>query len=205
AALVKTGLRGRVRLRVDGGFKFARDVIIGALLGADEFGFGTASLLAIGCVMARQCHLNTCPVGIATQDEKLRTRFAGKPEMVAAYFRSLAEQVRTRLAQLGSRSLSELTGWYDRLSARSGMDPLLIVPISESSRVAPHQLPALRADAREDALHFSAAFELQTESQLIQNSDRSVGASMSGELMRRRRPGSQVRPLTQNLTKEFHG
>ncbi len=203
--LVRAGLRSRVALRVDGGLKFSRDIIVAALFGADEFGFGTAALLAIGCVMARQCHLNTCPVGIATQDEKLRTRFAGKPEMVAAYFRSLAEEVRTRLAQLGARSLSELTGWYDRLSARSGMDPLLIVPISESSRVAPHQSPALRADAREDALHFSAAFELQTESQLIQNSDRSVGAGMSGELMRRRRPGSQVRPLTQNFTKEFHG
>jgi glutamate synthase domain-containing protein 2/glutamate synthase domain-containing protein 1/glutamate synthase domain-containing protein 3 len=203
--LVRAGLRSRVALRVDGGLKFSRDIIVAALFGADEFGFGTAALLAIGCVMARQCHLNTCPVGIATQDEKLRTRFAGKPEMVAAYFRSLAEEVRTRLAQLGARSLSELTGWYDRLSARSGMDPLLIVPISESSRVAPHQSPALRADASEDALHFSAAFELQTESQLIQNSDRSVGAGMSGELMRRRRPGSQVRPLTQNLTKEFHG
>jgi glutamate synthase domain-containing protein 2/glutamate synthase domain-containing protein 3 len=203
--LVRAGLRSRVALRVDGGLKFSRDIIVAALFGADEFGFGTAALLAIGCVMARQCHLNTCPVGIATQDEKLRTRFAGKPEMVAAYFRSLAEEVRTRLAQLGARSLNELTGWYDRLSARSGMDPLLIVPISESSRVAPHQSPALRADAREDALHFSAAFELQTESQLIQNSDRSVGAGMSGELMRRRRPGSQVRPLTQNLTKEFHG
>src|SRR5580700_3244274 len=78
AALVKTGLRGRVRLRVDGGFKFARDVVIGAMLGAEEFGFATSALLAIGCVMARQCHLNTCPVGIATQDEKLRARFTGK-------------------------------------------------------------------------------------------------------------------------------
>ena len=91
---MKTGLRGRVRLRVDGGFKFARDVIVGALLGADEFGFGTAALLALGCVMARQCHLNTCPVGIATQDEKLRTRFTGKPEMVETYFRAVAADVR---------------------------------------------------------------------------------------------------------------
>ncbi len=155
--------------------------------------------------MARQCHLNTCPVGIATQDEKLRTRFTGKPEMVAAYFRSLAQEVRTRLAQLGARSLSDLTGWYDRLSARSGMDPLLIVPISESGRVAPQQSPALHAVAQEDVLLFNASFELQTESQLIQNSDRSVGAGMSGELMRRRRPGSQLGPLAQNLTKEFHG
>src|SRR5579872_6247123 len=206
-ALRLTGFRSRVKLRVDGGFKFGRDVIVAALLGADEFGFGTASLLAIGCVMARQCHLNTCPAGIATQDEKLRTRFNGKPEMVAAYFRSLAEEVRNRLAQLGARSLCDLTGWYDRLSARSGMDPLLIVPMSESGRVAPHQSPALHAAAREDALHFSAAFELQSESQRIQNSDRSVGAGMSGELMRRRRPGSQnqTRPLTQELTREFHG
>src|SRR5580765_3138296 len=203
--LVRAGLRSRVTLRVDGGLKFSRDIIVAALFGADEFGFGTAALLAIGCVMARQCHLNTCPVGIATQDEKLRTRFAGKPEMVAAYFRSLAEEVRNRLAQLGARSLTDLTGWYDRLSARSGMDPLLIVPISESGRVAPQQSPALHAGAREDALHFNASFELQTESQLIQNSDRSVGAGLSGELMRRRRPGSQLRPHAQNLTKEFHG
>jgi glutamate synthase domain-containing protein 2/glutamate synthase domain-containing protein 1/glutamate synthase domain-containing protein 3 len=205
--LVRAGLRSRVSLRVDGGLKFSRDIIVGALFGADEFGFGTASLLAIGCVMARQCHLNTCPVGIATQDEKLRTKFNGKPEMVVAYFRSLAEQVRNRLAELGARSLSDLTGWYDRLSARSGMDPLLIVPMSESGRVAPHQSPALHASAREDALKLSAAFELQTESQPIQNSDRSVGAGMSGELMRHRRPGnqSQDRPLAEELTKEFHG
>src|ERR1700675_1369065 len=203
--LVRAGLRSRVSLRVDGGLKFSRDIIVAALFGADEFGFGTASLLAIGCVMARQCHLNTCPRGLATQDEKLRTRFTGKPEMVASYFRSLAEEVRNRLAQLGARSLSELTGWYDRLSARSGMDPLLIVPMSESGRVAPHQSPVLHAAAPEDALHFSAAFELQTESEAIQNSDRSVGAGMSGELMRRRRPGSQHNPLAQEITKEFHG
>ena len=126
--LVRAGLRSRLSLRVDGGLKFARDVVLAAILGADEFGFGTASLLAIGCVMARQCHLNTCPVGIATQDETLRARFQGKPEMVVAYFRFLAEEVRSRLAQLGVRSLSELTGWYDRLSARSGMDPLLVMP-----------------------------------------------------------------------------
>jgi glutamate synthase (NADPH/NADH) large chain len=78
--LVRAGLRSRVSLRVDGGLKFSRDILIGAILGADEFGFGTASLLAIGCVMARQCHLNTCPVGIATQDETLRARFTGKPK-----------------------------------------------------------------------------------------------------------------------------
>lgn len=203
--LVRAGLRSRVALRVDGGLKFSRDIIIAALFGADEFGFGTAALLAIGCVMARQCHLNTCPVGIATQDEKLRTRFAGKPEMIVAYFSALAEEVRHRLAQLGARSLSDLTGWYERLSARSGMDPLLIVPLSESGRVAPQQLPALRVAAREDELHLHASFELKALAQPIQNSDRSVGAGMSGELMRRRRPGSLVRPFSQELAREFHG
>ena len=203
--LVRAGLRSRVSLRVDGGLKFSRDIIVGALFGADEFGFGTAALLAIGCVMARQCHLNTCPVGIATQDEKLRTRFAGKPEMVASYFRSLADEVRNRLAQLGARSLSELTGWYDRLSARSGMDPLLIVPISEFGRVAPQQSPALHDAAREDSLHFSGSIDLQTEAQPIQNSDRSIGAGISGELMRRRKPGREAHRVAHHLTKEFRG
>lgn len=203
--LVRAGLRSRVALRVDGGLKFARDIIVAALFGADEFGFGTAALLAIGCVMARQCHLNTCPVGIATQDEKLRARFAGKPEMVVAYFGGLAEEVRNRLAQLGAHSLSELTGWYDRLSARSGVDPLLIVPISESLRVAPQQSPALHAAAREDALRFNAAYELHPGPQPIQNSDRSVGAGMSGEWMRRRSAGNQEGARAEEVAKEFHG
>jgi glutamate synthase domain-containing protein 2/glutamate synthase domain-containing protein 1/glutamate synthase domain-containing protein 3 len=200
--LVRAGLRSRLSLRVDGGLKFARDIVLAAILGADEFGFGTASLLAIGCVMARQCHLNTCPVGIATQDEKLRARFAGKPEMVIAYFRSLGEEVRNRLAQLGVRSLSELTGWYDRLGARSGMDPFLIVPISPSNRVAPQQEPGLHVTALEDSVHFNASLALQNESQPIQNSDRSVGTGLSGELMRRRKNGYKAEV---EISQEFHG
>ena len=140
AALVKTGLRGRVRLRVDGGFKFARDVIIGALLGAEEFGFGTASLLALGCVMARQCHLNTCPVGIATQDEKLRTRFTGKPEMVETYFRAVAADVRELLAALGAHSIDDIVGQAERLRPRTpqGERTLggLLDPIAPSSHPA---------------------------------------------------------------------
>src|SRR5260370_25730142 len=133
--------------------------------------------------MARQCHLKTCPVGIAPQDEKLRARFSGKPEMVSAYFRSLAAEVRHRLAQLGVCALSELTGWYDRLSARSGMDPLLVVPISCSNRVAPQQEPVLHVAALEDSVHFNASLTLQNESQPIQNSDRSVCTGLSGYLM----------------------
>jgi len=184
--LVRAGLRSRLSLRVDGGLKFSRDILIAAILGADEFGFGTASLLSIGCVMARQCHLNTCPVGIATQDEKLRLRFNGKPEMVVAYFRALAEEVRKRMALLGVRSLGELRGWYDRLGTRSGMDAFLVVPISETRRVAPQQVPTDHSVALEDSLHFSNALAPQSEPQAIHNSDRSVGTGLSGELMRRR-------------------
>ncbi|HME12070.1 MAG TPA: glutamate synthase-related protein, partial [Candidatus Acidoferrum sp.] len=200
--LVRAGLRSRLSLRVDGGLKFSRDIILGAILGADEFGFGTASLLAIGCVMARQCHLNTCPVGIATQDETLRARFKGKPEMVVAYFRSLADEIRLRLANLGVRSLSELTGWYDRLSARSGMDPLMVVPISAHGRVAPLQTPTVHAAAQEDSRHFSGSLDHEPESQPIRNSDRSVGAGISGEVMRRRSNGDE---FATEIRREFHG
>jgi len=200
--LVRAGLRSRLSLRVDGGLKFSRDIVLGAILGADEFGFGTASLLAIGCVMARQCHLNTCPVGIATQDETLRARFKGKPEMVVAYFRSLADEIRVRLANLGVRSLSELTGWYDRLSARSGMDPLMVVPISAHGRVAPQQTPTVHAAALEDSRHFSGSLDHEPESQPIRNSDRSVGAGISGEVMRRRSKGGE---FNHEISREFHG
>jgi glutamate synthase domain-containing protein 2/glutamate synthase domain-containing protein 1/glutamate synthase domain-containing protein 3 len=200
--LVRAGLRSRLSLRVDGGLKFSRDILIAAILGADEFGFGTASLLAIGCVMARQCHLNTCPVGIATQDEKLRLRFNGKPEMVVAYFRALAEEVRKRMAQLGVRSLGELRGWYDRLGTRSGMDAFLVVPISETRRVAPQQVPTDHSAALENTLHFSSAIAPQSEPQPIHNSDRSVGTGLSGELMRRR---AQDCGVEQEFTQTFTG
>jgi glutamate synthase (ferredoxin) len=184
--LVRAGLRSRISLRVDGGLKFSRDIIIAAILGADEFGFGTAALLAIGCVMARQCHLNTCPVGIATQDEALRARFAGKPEMIVAYFRSLAEEVRGKLAKLGVKSLDELRGWYDLLDTRSGMDAFMVVPVSEARRVAPRQVPVEHTGAADDSYYFDKPAEERARPQKIHNFDRSVGAGLSGELMRRR-------------------
>jgi len=114
-ALVASGLRGRVRLRVDGGLKTGRDVVVAALLGADEFGFGTAALVALGCVMARACHLNTCPTGIATQREDLRRRFSGRPERVEAYLLGVAEEVRRHLAALGARTLQEVIGHSELL------------------------------------------------------------------------------------------
>lgn len=109
------GLRGRVTLRVDGGLKEARDIVIAAMLGAEEFDFGTGALVALGCVMARQCHLNTCPVGIATQDKELRKRFKGKPEYLVNYLTRVAEDTRALLAGLGVYSLAEIIGRNDLL------------------------------------------------------------------------------------------
>ena len=119
AALVANGLRGRARLRVDGGFKTGRDVVIGALLGADEFSFGTAVLIAEGCILVRTCHRDTCPVGIATQNPELRAKFAGTPEMIVRYLMLVAEEVRLLLASLGLRSLAEAVGRTDLLRPRA--------------------------------------------------------------------------------------
>jgi len=119
ASLVENDLRGRVTLRADGGLKTGRDVIVTAMLGAEEFGFGTAALVATGCAMLRQCHLNTCPVGIATQDPVLRAKFAGEPEHVVRFFLYLAQQVRLLLADIGVRSVAELVGRSDLLRPRT--------------------------------------------------------------------------------------
>jgi glutamate synthase domain-containing protein 2/glutamate synthase domain-containing protein 3 len=113
--LIENGLRHRVEVRVDGGLRTGRDVIVAALLGAEAYGFGTAPLVAIGCDMARQCHLNTCPTGIATQREDLRAKFRGTPEQVIGFFSRMAEDVRTELALLGARSLEDIIGQVERL------------------------------------------------------------------------------------------
>ncbi|NPA42212.1 MAG: glutamate synthase large subunit [Aquificae bacterium] len=111
--LMENDLRDKIRVRVDGGMRTGKDVIIGALLGAEEFGFGTAAMIAEGCVMARACHLNTCPTGVATQDPKYRAKFKGKVENVMAYFKAVAREVREILAQMGVRSLDEIIGRTD--------------------------------------------------------------------------------------------
>ncbi|MCY3755565.1 MAG: glutamate synthase-related protein, partial [Alphaproteobacteria bacterium] len=120
--LVLNDLRTRIAVQVDGGLRTGRDVAIGALLGADEFGFSTAPLIAMGCIMMRKCHLNTCPVGIATQDEELRRRFAGTPEHVINYFFLVAEEVRRIMARLGFRRFDEMIGRSDRLDMRRAED-----------------------------------------------------------------------------------
>ena len=153
--LIHNGLRGRVRLRTDGGLRTARDIVIAALLGADEFAFGTAVLVALGCDMARQCHLNTCPTGIATQRPDLRAKFRGKPEHVVRFFNELAAEVRQLLAKLGLPSLAAATGRTDLLEQvrfDSGLDlkPVLAGAVVASETGGPTRWQGSRNDRPEE-------------------------------------------------------
>ncbi|MDA0747355.1 MAG: glutamate synthase large subunit [bacterium] len=197
--LVHNDLRGRVTLRADGGFKTGRDVIIAAILGAEEFGFGTAALVAEGCVMARQCHLNTCPVGVATQKPELRKRFTGTPEMVVHFFTSLAEQIREMLAKLGYRSLEGLIGRTELLEARIDperprwrgidLDGILADPDPGGTRPRYHTRERNdRPDAPIDDLLLQDAMDAIKENSSItlrydiQNTRRAVGTKLAGEI-----------------------
>jgi glutamate synthase (ferredoxin) len=120
--LLMNKLRDRIVVQVDGQLKTGRDVVVAALLGAEEFGFATAPLVATGCIMMRVCHLNTCPVGVATQDPELRKQFSGKAEYVVNFFRFIAEEVREYMAALGFRTVEEMIGRVDRLNFREAVD-----------------------------------------------------------------------------------
>src|SRR5881392_873001 len=120
--LLLNDLRSRIAVEVDGQLKTGRDVVIGALLGAEEFGFATAPLVTLGCVMMRVCHLNTCPVGVATQDPNLRKKFTGDPEHVVNFMRFIAEEVRELMAQLGFRTLAEMVGHSEKLEMTKAID-----------------------------------------------------------------------------------
>jgi glutamate synthase (ferredoxin) len=198
-ALLRAGFRNRVLLRVDGGIKFGRDVVMAALLGADEFGFGTAALLATGCIMARQCHLNTCPVGIATQDEKLRGSFSGKPEMIISYMRGVAGEVRELLAALGAHSLGDIVGRVESLrvkneSARRSAGSLLEGAPHRSARKyaaavsnevrRPGPGPSLPYKLEQSADRLNEPDAPSQHSFAICNSDRSIGAHLSGHILR---------------------
>jgi len=197
--LVRERLRSRIIVQVDGGFRTGRDVVIGALLGADEFGFATAPLIAAGCIMMRKCHLNTCPVGVATQDPVLRKRFTGQPEHVINYFFFVAEEVREIMASLGFRSFNEMIGQTQMLDQTrlvahwkaKGLDfSKLFVRQPEAkgqkiyrSEAQNHHLEAVldrklieRAQA---ALDRGAPVKIETD---IHNTDRSAGAMLSGTL-----------------------
>ncbi len=140
--LVLNRLRSRIRVQADGQMKTGRDVVIGALLGADEFGFATAPLVVEGCIMMRKCHLNTCPVGVATQDPVLRQKFSGKPEHVVNYFFFIAEEARQIMAQLGIRTFDELIGRSDLLDTRKGIEHWKASGLDFSRLFAMPQVPA---------------------------------------------------------------
>jgi glutamate synthase (NADPH/NADH) large chain len=199
--LVLNRLRGRIAVQADGGLRTGRDVAVAALLGADEFGFATAPLIAAGCIMMRKCHLNTCPVGVATQDPVLRKRFTGTPEHVINYFFFVAEELREIMASLGVRKIEELVGRTDLLDTRLAVDHwkargidlsrLLHVPdvpgtvARRNSERQEHDLAALL----DHELIAAAAPTLQngkpvTIEHRISNVDRSVGTMLSGTVAR---------------------
>jgi glutamate synthase domain-containing protein 3 len=189
--LVKNGLRSRVVLETDGQLKTGRDVAIAAMLGAEEFGFATAALVASGCVLMRVCHLNTCPVGVATQDPELRKRFAGEPEHVINFMTFLAEEVREILAALGLRTLEELVGRADLLEPVPGTDvdlqALLHFEPAALHYVAPPK--KARAVTLDDALIAQALPALLRKAPVaialaIKNVDRTVGTRLSSEVVR---------------------
>ena len=190
--LIKNNLRHRVKLQVDGQLRTGRDIVIGAMLGADEFAFGTSMLVSLGCVQCRNCNLNCCPVGIATQKADLRGKFAGRPEHLQRYFRFLAEEVRAHLAALGLSSLAEARGRADLLKAKDGspfnFDPLLL-RMSDVDCPTPHDPEAQNYDEREliPAIASNADITLERH---ISNCDRSVGAALSGYLAHLRLAGN---------------
>ncbi len=200
--LILNNLRSRICVQADGGLRTGRDVAVAALLGADEFGFATAPLIAAGCIMMRKCHLNTCPVGVATQDPVLRARFTGQPEHVINYFFFVAEELRAIMAELGFRTIAEMVGRVDRLDMRpaidhwkaSGVDLSRIlhqVPLGDSpslgwSQTQDHELEkALDNDliaAAADALDNRQPVVIERK---VINVNRTVGAMLSGEVARR--------------------
>ena len=195
--LVMNNLRGRVRLQVDGQIKTGRDVVIGAMLGADEFGFGTTPLVAMGCLMMRKCQKNTCPAGIATQDPALRRQFVGRPEHVENYFHFVAREVREIMAQLVVAKFDDLIGHVEYLRKRSGLDGLKASKLSLEKILYklpnPKGFPLLSTEPQDHELE--KAFDLRYAAELsealkakrpmrvqtrVGNTDRAVGTMLSG-------------------------
>jgi glutamate synthase (NADPH/NADH) large chain len=200
--LLLNGLRSRIAVQVDGGLRTGRDVAIGALLGADEFGFATAPLIAAGCIMMRKCHLNTCPVGVATQDPVLRARFTGQPEHVINYFFFVAEELRQIMAAMGFRTLSEMTGRVDRIDMNKAVNHWKAQGIDLGKIL--HQVklaegaPLRNTGGQDHGLDLALDRELIAASAAaldnkepvrierpVRNVNRTVGAMLSGEVARR--------------------
>jgi glutamate synthase domain-containing protein 3 len=202
--LLLNDLRSRITVEVDGQIKTGRDVVIGALLGADEFGLSTAPLIAMGCIMMRVCHLNTCPVGIASQDPELRKRFRGTPEQVTAYLMFVAEEVRGLMARLGVRRFQDLIGRTELLEMdeaidhwkAGGVDLSMILATPDLPPTAPRSRTRPQVPVLDDALDWelvqmcTPAIERGEHVRLgplpVRNVNRTVGGILSGELARRR-------------------
>ena len=200
--LVANRLRSRIAVQVDGGIRTGRDVVIGALLGADEFGFSTAPLIAAGCIMMRKCHLNTCPVGVATQDPLLRKKFTGQPEHVINYFFFVAEEVREIMAAMGYRTFNEMIGQMQMLDQRKVIEHWKAKGLDFSKLftkpVAPDSVPLYRCEAQDHKIHDILDRKLIAQSQAaldrgvpvriaaaIRNVNRAAGAMLSGEIAKR--------------------
>ena len=198
--LTLNGLRGRIRLRADGGLKTGRDIVIAAILGAEEFGIGTLSLVAMGCIMVRQCHSNTCPVGVCTQDEKLRDKFVGTPEKVINLMTFIAEEVRDILARLGVRSLNEVIGRTELLRQVSrgaehlddlDLNPILAkVDATDAERrfslsTFRNEVPdSLDAQIIKDGAPVFSRGEKMQLTYSVRNTHRAVGTRLSSEITR---------------------
>jgi glutamate synthase (NADPH/NADH) large chain/glutamate synthase (ferredoxin) len=198
--LLLNGLRNRVTLRTDGGMKTGLDIIIAAMLGAEEFNFGTAALIATGCVYVRKCHLNTCPVGITSQDEKFRAKYKGTPDNVVLFFNAVAEEVRRYLASIGARSLNEIIGRTDYLEQREvpnhpkansiDLSRLLAMPKIDDGSPRFHtweRNDKLEDRTLDDVILQDAKSCLQTKHPLklsykVKNTFRSIGTNLSGEI-----------------------
>jgi glutamate synthase (NADPH/NADH) large chain len=200
--LVLNRLRSRIAVQVDGGLRTGRDVVIGALLGADEFGFATAPLIASGCIMMRKCHLNTCPVGVATQDPVLRAKFTGQPEHVINFFFFVAEEVREIMAAMGYRSFDEMIGQMQMLDQRKVIEHWKAKGLDFSrlftKPIAPDSVPIYHCEEQDHKIHDILDRKLIAQSQAaldrgapvriitpIRNVDRTAGAMLSGEIAKR--------------------
>jgi len=210
--LMQNGMRGRVRLRTDGGLATARDVLVAALLGADEFAFGTAVLVVLGCDMARQCHLNTCPTGIATQKPELRAKFRGKPEHVVRFFEQLSADLQHLLARYGLPSLEAAVGRSDLLEQVRFDGNLDLAPMLTKVSDGPRRWMGVRNDQPlpqppideqwvAPALEAVEAGKPYRIESAIANCDRAVGSRLSGELALRRAQGD----LHADVTFDLHG
>ena len=217
--LLRNDLRSRIIVEIDGQMRTGRDVVIGALLGADEFGFSTAPLIAQGCIMMRVCHLNTCPVGVATQDPELRARFRGKPEHVVNYLLMVAEEARQLMASLGVRRLEELIGHADLLVPDEAMDHWKAqghrslraagrAPGAAGNGAPPHARarPGARRRARHELIEacspaIARAEPVRAASARSRNVNRAVGGLLSSEIARapRRRPACRPTPIDGRL------